>query len=120
MAESESSTAPTLNKKKLAEVLASRTGLARSVAYDAVETMFEAIAQTVAKGGVVAITNFGSFSRVDKQSRMARNPQTGDPISVPARKDPKFVAAPRLKSFTNSPNPGSATIRKNVPVAAGR
>ncbi|MCP9209659.1 HU family DNA-binding protein [Streptomyces sp. NEAU-Y11] len=101
-----------LNRGSLAEVLASRTGMARSIAYEAVETLFDVIASRVAQGGSVIVTNFGSFSLIDRQSRRARNPQTGAPIHMPCRKAVKFTVSPRLLEYANS-NPADTTIRKN-------
>lgn len=101
-----------LNKALLSEALAARTGLARSVSCEAVETVFDIIAQTVAQGYTVQITNFGSFSRVDKPARTARNPQTGGMVQVPARKGVKFAVSPRLLGFANSADPNMTTIRK--------
>lgn len=112
MAETES-TPVNLNKIKLADKLAERTGMARSVAYEAVESIFDIIASRVAQGGSVSITNFGSFALRDKSARMARNPQTGDRIQVPPRKAVKFAVSPRLVDFANSANPADATIQKN-------
>lgn len=101
-----------LNKLKLADRLADRMGLARTVAYETVENIFDICAQTVAQGGSVSITNFGSMELVEKQPRRARNPQTGESIDVPARKAVKFNVSPRLNAFANSANPASTTIKK--------
>lgn len=107
--------APTnLNKIKLADALAERMGLARSVAYEAVENVFDILAATVAQGGSVSITNFGGFALKEKQARLARNPQTGDTIQVPSRKGIKFAASPRLVGFANSEEPERTTIRKHT------
>jgi len=103
-----------LNKQLLADSLAERMGLARSVAAEAVETIFDICAWTVAQGCTVSITNFGSLERVDKKSRMARNPHSGARIEVPARKAVKFNVSPRLNEFANSANPEDATIRKQA------
>lgn len=105
---------PSLNKMTLADALAARMGLSRGVAYEAVENLFEVVAETVAQGGSVSVTNFGSFSRTERQPRMARNPHTGDPIQVPPRKAVKFVVSPRLRAFANSENPEQTTIRKHT------
>lgn len=102
----------TLNKMSLAERLSDRTGLGRAVAYEAVECMFDIVAVTVASGGTISITNFGSLERVDRTSRRARNPHTGEAIQVPARKAVKWNPSPRLTEFANSANPADATIRK--------
>lgn len=103
-----------LNKQLLADALAERMGLARSVAQEAVETVFDLCAWTVAQGYTVSITNFGSMERVEKKSRMARNPHTGDRIEVPSRKAVKFNVSPRLNEYANSLEPWTATIRKQA------
>lgn len=101
-----------LNKQTLADALAERMGLARSVASEAVETVFDICAWTVAQGFTVSITNFASMELVDKKARMARNPHTGDRIQVPPRKSVKFNVSPRLTAFANSATPEDTTIRK--------
>jgi nucleoid DNA-binding protein len=103
---------PSLNKVKLADCLAQRMGLARTVAYEAVENVFEIMARTVATGGSVSITNFGSVELIEKRGRRARNPHTGEAIDVPPRKAVKFNASPRLNGFANSSDPTQATIKK--------
>lgn len=101
-----------LNKQLLAEALAERMGLARSVAAEAVENVFDILAWTVAQGYSVSITNCLSVERVDKKSRMARNPHNGERIEVPARKAVKVNVSPRLNEFANSDRPELTTIRK--------
>lgn len=101
-----------MNKQLLADALADRMGLSRSVAYEAVENIFDICAWVVAQGYTVSITNFGSIERVNKKSRMARNPHNGARIEVPARKAVKFNVSPRLNEFANSDDPSLATIRK--------
>lgn len=103
---------PSLNKNSLADRLAVRTGLARTVAYEAVEGIFDIMAATVAQGGSVSISNFASMELIERSSRRARNPHTGEPVEVPARKAIKFNVSPRLVEFANSPDPSKATIRK--------
>lgn len=101
-----------LNKQTLAYALADRTGLARSVAAEAVETMFDVIAWTLAQGYSVSITNFASMELVTKKERMARNPHSGERIKVGARKAVKINISPRLTEFANSATPYKTTIRK--------
>lgn len=103
-----------LNKQSLADALAERMGLARSVAYEAVENVFDLCALTVAQGYTVSITNFASLELVTKQPRMARNPHNGDRIQVPSRKAIKVNVAPRLTEFANSDDPSLTTIRKQA------
>lgn len=103
-----------LNKQTLADALADRMGLARSVAAEAVETVFDICAWNVAQGYTVSITNFASIELVDKKERMARNPHTGERIQVPPRKAVKFNVSPRLTEFANSDKPEMTTIRKQA------
>jgi DNA-binding protein HU-beta len=113
--------APTsLNKIKLADALADRMGLSRTVAYEAVENVFDIMAVTVAQGGSVSITNFGGFALKEKRARLARNPQNGEPIQVPQRKGIKFSVSPRLNDFANSDTPERTTIRKHTKAPAPR
>jgi DNA-binding protein HU-beta len=101
-----------LNKQSLADAVASEMGLARSVAYEALETAFDIMAREVAQGGTVSITNFLSMERVEKKVRMARNPHTGERIEVPARLAVRVKVAPQLNQFANSEDPSLTTIRK--------
>jgi DNA-binding protein HU-beta len=45
----------------------------------------------------VSITGFGKFSVAERGPRQARNPQTGEPIEVPAGRAPRFAAGAKLK-----------------------
>lgn len=112
MAETESVATP-LNKLKLAKLIAESTGLAQSVAYETMETTFDLMAQAVAQGYPVAITNFLTMERVKRSPRKARNPQTGESIQVPAHLDVKVTVSPRLRKYANSDDPSRTTIRKN-------
>jgi nucleoid DNA-binding protein len=103
-----------LNKASLADAVADRMGLARSVAYEAVENVFDICAQAVAQGRTVSITNFASMDLVTKRSRWARNPHTGERIQVPSRRAIRIKVSPRLNEFANSKNPALATIRKQA------
>ena len=118
MAETET-TPQTLNKAKLADAVAHNTGLARGVAYEVVESVFDIMARTVANGGAVSISNFGSMERIVRGPRAARNPQTGERIQLPARKAVKWTVSPRLQEYANSDDPSRTTIRKVARSAAG-
>ena len=66
-------------------------------AQDAVECVFEKIAEALKKGEPAQISGFGSFKVTKREARKGRNPQTGAEIQIEARKVPKFVAAKALK-----------------------
>jgi DNA-binding protein HU-beta len=55
------------------------------------------IVKTLKKGDEVSIAGLGIFSTKTRAARTARNPRTGESVSVPAMKVPKFRAAKALK-----------------------
>ena len=62
-----------------------------------VQSIFDAIVNTLKKGDEVSIAGFGIFSSVKKAARMARNPKTGEMVKVEAKNSPKFKAGKALK-----------------------
>ena len=92
-----------MNKTELIDVLVKKTGMTKKDASTAVNAIFSTvpregiIATEVAKGERVQLTGFGTFERRNRKKRMARNPQTGAEIMVPATKYPAFSAGKSLK-----------------------
>lgn len=101
-----------LNKLSLAHEVADRNSMTQSAAYEATETVFDIVANRAAQGCSTSITNFGTFTRIKRPARYARNPQTGERVLVPERYVIKFVPSARLTDFANSDDPAAATIRK--------
>jgi integration host factor subunit beta len=52
-------------------------------------------------GKHIEIRGFGTFKVKDRRSRVARNPRTGDPVNVPARKVPVFKVSKELKEMVS-------------------
>ena len=86
-----------MTKAQLVDQLAEKVGLTRKTAADAVNTLLKIIADTVAKGGKVVLTGFGTFELRQRKARKGRNPQTGEVIDIPARKVPGFTAGKAFK-----------------------
>ena len=63
----------------------------------AVDAMTDAISKALASGQKVTITGFGTFMVSQRAARQGRNPQTGESISIPAMKVPRFKAGKALK-----------------------
>jgi nucleoid DNA-binding protein len=55
-----------------------------------VDAFLNAIKRAVSDGQHIEIRGFGTFKVRQRRTRMARNPRTGDPVSVPARAVPVF------------------------------
>ncbi len=86
-----------MNKASLAEWVQTQTGGTKVAAEGIVDGLIEHIVATLKKGGEVSIAGLGIFSTKTRAARQARNPRTGESISVAAMRVPKFRAAKALK-----------------------
>ncbi|PIP86903.1 DNA-binding protein HU [Candidatus Campbellbacteria bacterium CG22_combo_CG10-13_8_21_14_all_36_13] len=86
-----------MNKASLVDKVHEVVGGTKVQAEQVVETMINTIVDTLKSGDEVSIAGLGIFSAKMRAARTARNPRTGQPISVPAMRVPKFRAAKALK-----------------------
>lgn len=86
-----------MNKADLVDELHKTLGGTRVAAEQGVESLIGAIISCLKRGDEVSIAGLGIFSVKQRKSRLARNPRTGEAITVPAMKVPKFRAAKGLK-----------------------
>ena len=86
-----------MNKQGIAEAVHAKIGGTKVQAEQAVDSVIDAVVSTLKKGEEVSIAGLGIFSVKARAARQARNPRTGETISVPAMKVPKFRAAKALK-----------------------
>jgi DNA-binding protein HU-beta len=85
------------NKQDLVNSVATETGLTKKDASAAVEAVFNAIQDSLAKGEKVQLIGFGNFEVRERAARKGRNPQTGEEIKIDASKIPAFKAGKALK-----------------------
>ncbi len=90
-----------MNKNDLVAAVADSTGLSKSDAGKAVESVFEEITAALANGDEVRLVGFGSFSVANRAASQGRNPRTGEPMQIPASRQPKFKAGKGLKQAVN-------------------
>ena len=86
-----------MNKQELVDKVAKKAEITKKDTQAAIDAMTEAIIDAVKKGGKVTLVGFGTFSSIKRAARKGRNPQTGKPINIPARKSPKFSAGKVFK-----------------------
>lgn len=86
-----------MNKTDIANAVHQKLGGTKVQAEDVVDTVIECIVSTLKKGGEVSVAGLGIFSTKKRAARQARNPRTGESISVPAMNVPKFRPAKALK-----------------------
>ncbi len=97
-----------MTKSELIRVLAEDFELPRRQMNDIVEGMLDKITEVLKSGDKVALTPFGQFRIRDRAARVARNPQTGEPVNVPAKRVLKFTAGRTLKDAVGAPKRGGA------------
>ena len=88
-----------MNKAQLVEQLASEVNITKADCERVLDFTIETIKKSVKKGDDVTLVGFGTFSRVKRKARIGRNPQTGEPLKVPACKVPKFRPGKVFKEF---------------------
>jgi len=76
-------------------------GLNKREAKDFVDAFFEIVSAELARGESVKISGFGSFEVHTKSARPGRNPQTGKPVVIAARKVVTFRASGLLRRQVN-------------------
>ena len=90
-----------MTKVDIVEKLHQQTGQAKKTCSDHVETVLELIKNTLETGEQVKIAGFGVFQVKQKEDRRGRNPQTGEAITIEARKVLTFKVSNVLKDAIN-------------------
>ncbi|MFJ8345104.1 HU family DNA-binding protein [Streptomyces sp. NPDC094153] len=101
-----------LNKIALGEAVAAELGTSHEKGHEAVTAVLNVIARTVAAGYPVAVSNFGTFAPKQEAEHMARNPQTGALVTVPARSWLRFRPSPQLQDAVKAGDWEAAVITK--------
>ena len=91
-----------MTKAELVDKIHSNTGLTKDEAFAYMETILETIKKTLETAETVKITGFGSFVVKKKENRKGRNPQTGEPITINARKILTFKPSTLLRQAINT------------------
>lgn len=98
-----------LTKAQLAELLFEQIGLNKRESKDMVDAFFDLIAESLVNGEDVKISGFGNFHIRTKAARPGRNPRTGEPVAIAARRVVTFHASPKLKEQVQASVDDAAT-----------
>jgi integration host factor subunit alpha len=90
---------PALTKAQLAELLFEQIGLNKRESKDMIDAFFDLAINSLVDGDDVKITGFGNFQIRTKAPRPGRNPRTGEPIPIEARRVVTFHASQKLKEL---------------------
>lgn len=86
-----------MTKSDLINVVSESTGFSKKDAGKAVDSVFEALSDAMAKGDKIQIVGFGTFSVKKRAERKGVNPRTKKEITIPASTLPSFKAGKSLK-----------------------
>lgn len=90
-----------MNKGDLINKVAEDANITKAQATDALNTVFNAIGDTLASGDKVSLVGFGTFSSNHRAARTGRNPKTGEPLQIAAKNVVKFKPGKELSASVN-------------------
>ena len=86
-----------MNKGQLVEAISRDAKITKTQAQDALDAFVKNVQSSLKRSDKVTIVGFGTFSASNRAARMGRNPQTGQPIQIAAKRVAKFSAGKALK-----------------------
>ena len=91
-----------MTKSGLIEVVSERTPhISKKDTEIVVNTIFDSMAQTLMSGERIEIRGFGSFQVKVRDARDGRNPKTGEPVHISAKRTPFFKVGKELKEMVD-------------------
>lgn len=90
-----------MTKTELITAVSDRTGIAKKDVGSIIDATFSEITNSMAAGDKVRLVGFGTFETRDRGERQGRNPRTGKPMTIAAKKSPAFKAGKALKEAVN-------------------
>ncbi len=91
-----------MTKADIVERVHQRIGLSKKESAEMVEMVFGIVKNTLESGEKIKIAGFGNFVVKQKADRRGRNPQTGEAITIDARRILTFKPSQVLKSAINN------------------
>src|SRR3954463_16436127 len=108
---------PTVTKKEIVRRISENLGLTQLKTKDIVQRTLNAIIQTLVSEGRIELRNFGVFEVKRRAPRKARNPRTGDKVSVPAKNVVTFKPGKEMEELVRQMNPENLPLLEDEPDA---
>ena len=86
-------------KLDIVNAVVNKTGVSRTKAEQAVETVFEAMKTALGKGERIELRRFGVFNVRPRKTGIGRNPRTGQEVSIPPGKAVRFKPGKELQAL---------------------
>lgn len=90
-----------MNKTELVSAIAERAELSKKDAEKALKAFEDVITDELVNNKDVRLVGFGTFDVLERAAHTGRNPQTKEPMEIPASKAPRFRAGKALKDAVN-------------------
>ncbi len=90
-----------MTKADIVEKIYEKVGFSKKESAELVETVYDINKNTLENGDKIKIAGFGNFVVKEKADRRGRNPQTGEEITISARKILTFKPSQVLKTSLN-------------------
>ncbi|MBI3584305.1 MAG: HU family DNA-binding protein [Nitrospinae bacterium] len=91
-----------MNKAELIEIISKGGKISNKTSAMVINALISAIKVALSKGEKVTIAGLGTFLVSKRKERKGRNPQTGETITIPAGRMPKFRAGESLRRFVRN------------------
>lgn len=90
-----------MNKNEFVAAIAAKSGMTKKDSEKALEAFMDVVTEELAGGGRIQLVGFGTFDVAERAAREGRNPQTGEPMTIPTSKAPRFKVGKVLKDAVN-------------------
>ncbi len=90
-----------MNRQELVTKVGESTGVSKNVVNKVIDSFIESVTQALKSGDDVRLVGFGTFSVHHRDQMEGRNPRTGEKITIPASKRPKFKSGSPLIDAIN-------------------
>lgn len=90
-----------MNKQQLVENIMAKTEMTKAASERFVNAFVETISDALVEGDKVQLIGFGTFETRERGTRAARNPLTGEALTIEAKRVPAFKAGKALKDAIN-------------------
>ena len=91
-----------MNKATLVEKIAKDARITKTCAANVVESLIEGIASALQNNQRVTLSGFGTWNVSQRKARRGRNPRTGEPIQIDAKKSVRFKSGKQLETSLNN------------------
>ena len=91
-----------MNRTELISAMSEKSELTKVDTEKALKAFIDTVTDELKNGGKVQLVGFGTFEVTERAERQGRNPKTGETITIPASKSPKFKAGKALKDIVNA------------------